>query len=70
MELKVYETWEALKYLSENPKSIFKSKTDRSIGTLTLKFDSIGVVDIRNQNGAKFDLCMSTFQVYKWLLEK
>lgn len=70
MEIQIYETWEALKYLSENPKSIFKSKTDRSIGTLTLKFDGIGVVDIRNQNGAKFDLCMSTFQVYKWLLEK
>jgi len=67
--MQIYETWEALKYLSENPKSIFKSKTDRNIGSLTLKFES-GVISIRNKNGARFDLDMSTFQIYKWLLEK
>lgn len=65
--MKEYETWEALKFLSENETYRFLSVFNNKVGTLEMKFES-GVLKIRNKNGTIIDLDISTFRIYKWVI--
>jgi len=63
---KAYKTWEALKELSESPSKVFKNTK----GQLTLSFDSLYRISIKNTHNTELGLDLGKFQIYEWVLEE
>jgi hypothetical protein len=62
----LYSLGEAIDYLTENKEASFINIYKDREGSLTLKFNKIGVLEIRNKHGSLIDIDVSTCSIYKW----